>query len=69
MAMMGDRVAAEEAFYRSLTVSRRVCAKLLELRASTGSHASGATRENTLRPATCLRRSTAGSPRALTRSI
>jgi predicted ATPase len=35
MAMMGDRAAAEEAFHRSLTVSRRVCAKLLELRAST----------------------------------
>jgi predicted ATPase len=35
MAMLGDRAAAEEAFHRSLTVSRRVCAKLLELRAST----------------------------------
>jgi predicted ATPase len=35
MAMMGDRAAAEEAFHRSLTVSRQVCAKLLELRAST----------------------------------
>jgi class 3 adenylate cyclase/tetratricopeptide (TPR) repeat protein len=35
IAMMGDRVAAEEAFQRSLTVSRNVSAKLIELRAST----------------------------------
>jgi predicted ATPase len=35
MAMMGDRAAAEEAFYRSLTISRNVSAKLIELRAST----------------------------------
>jgi predicted ATPase len=35
MAMMGDRAAAEEAFHRSLATSRRVCSKLLELRAST----------------------------------
>jgi predicted ATPase len=34
MAMMGDRTAAEEAFHRSLTVSRNVSAKLIELRAS-----------------------------------
>jgi predicted ATPase len=35
MGMMGDRAAAEEAFQRSLIVSRQVCAKLLELRSAT----------------------------------
>src|SRR5262249_44437093 len=35
MAMMGDRTAAEEAFHRSLAISRNVSAKLIELRAST----------------------------------
>ena len=35
MTMMGDRAAAEEAFQRSLIVSRQVCAKLLELRSAT----------------------------------
>jgi len=35
MSMIGDRAAAEEAFHRSLTISRNVSAKLIELRAST----------------------------------
>jgi predicted ATPase len=35
MSMIGNRAAAEEAFHRSLTISRNVSAKLIELRAST----------------------------------
>src|SRR5207249_2620896 len=59
---------AEACFQRALEVTRRQQAKSLELRAAMSLRACGSSRTGLRKPTSCWRRSTAGSPRALTPS-
>ena len=62
-----DVPQAEAAFLRALDVARRQQAKALELRAALSLRGSGRVKGSAQQPASCWRRSTAGSRRALTR--
>ena len=61
-----DAAQAEACFQQALAIARRQQAKSWELRAAMSLAACGSSRASAPRPTSCWRRSTAGSPRALT---
>ena len=66
---MHKHAGAEESYRYALAMARQQSAKFWELRAAMTSRGSGAIRASGMRLASCSLRSTAGSPKASTRSI
>ena len=61
-----DHAQAEACFQQALAIARRQQAKSWELRAAMSLAGCGSSRVSVLKPTTCSRRCTAGSPKALT---
>jgi class 3 adenylate cyclase/tetratricopeptide (TPR) repeat protein len=68
LSATGDKAAAESSYQQALAAAVRQKAKAFELRAAMALRDSGAIRPSGMRPAVSSLRSTAGSPKASTRS-